>query len=63
LPFIDQAPEEVDTLAVFKEAGQNFPSEQIRKLGSIFAMANKKVVSAKLLFRASEHGFQSAAFK
>jgi hypothetical protein len=40
-----------------------FPREEIKKLGSIFSQNNKSIISAKLLFRASQHNFQSALFK
>lgn len=35
----------------------------MKKLGTIFADADKKVTGAKLVFRASSHNFQSASFK
>jgi len=43
----------VNVASIFKQISPAFPKSEINKLGSILAQANKSVVSAKLLFRAS----------
>lgn len=40
-----------------------FPREQVKKLGAMFSQQNKQITHAKLIFRASQHNFQSALFK
>ena len=62
-PYWDNSPDQLDLTVLFKEASQSFPKEDLRKIGHIFAKANKRVISARLLFRASEHNYLSAAFK
>lgn len=52
-PYWDNSPDQLDLTVMFKEAGQSFPKEELKKLGGILAKANERVVSARLLFRAS----------
>ena len=48
---------------IFKDASAAFGKAELKKIGSILSQASKQVISAKLLFRASDHNFQSTAFK
>lgn len=48
---------------VFKDASNVFQKEELKRIGSILSQANKSIVTAKLIFRASDHNFQSTAFK
>lgn len=48
---------------IFKEMSPVFSKEEIKKIGIMFSQINKRLASAKLLFRASQYNFQSALFK
>ena len=49
--------------SIFKDASSVFQKEELKRIGSILSQANKSIVTAKLIFRASDHNFQSTAFK
>ena len=53
----------MDLTGIFKEVSEHFPKEEIKNLGNICSRADLKITSARLIFRASEHNFQSASFK
>lgn len=48
---------------IFKDASPVFPKDDLKKVGLMFFQINKRLSSARLLFRASQHNFQSAIFK
>jgi hypothetical protein len=48
---------------IFQEMSPIFPKDQIKRLGVMFSQQNKRISHAKLLFRASQHNYQSAVFK
>jgi hypothetical protein len=49
--------------SIFKDASPVFPKDDLKKVGLMFSQINKRLSSARLLFRASQHNFQSAIFK
>lgn len=54
---------ELNMANIFKEMSPAFSKDEIKKVGIMFSQINKRLVSARLLFRASQHNFQSALFK
>ena len=54
---------ELNMANIFKEMSPAFNKDEIKKVGIMFSQINKRLVSARLLFRASQHNFQSALFK
>ena len=48
---------------IFKEMSPVFQKEEVKKVGAMFSQINKRLSSARLLFRASAYNFQSALFK
>ena len=48
---------------MFQESSSVFSRSELSKLGVIFSQQNKRIASTKLIFRASQHNFQSTVFK
>lgn len=63
MPFWKNFGNELNLASIFRDISPVFPKDQVKKIGAILAQTNKSVVSATLLFRASEHNFLSSAFK